>query len=96
VINLSFRLIRCELMMNEEEQEDLPQIEERPSSSNLELEYDTDGSSESDSSDKEVVSPLAVGSAKPVKGEAFCDCYKTGREKECICGEDDACTKFFS
>ena len=80
--------------MNEEDREDSPQVEERPSSSNLEIEYDTDGSSESDSSDKEVVSPLAVGSAKPVKGEAFCDCYKTGREKECICGEDDSCTFF--
>lgn len=80
--------------MNEDDQEDLPLIDERPPSSNLELDYDTDASSESeDSSDKEVVSPLAVGSAKPVKGEAFCDCYKTGREKDCVCGEDDSCKK---
>lgn len=77
--------------MNEEDSEDLPLIDERPSSSNQELDYETDGSSESeDSSDREVVSPLAVGSAKPVKGESFCDCYKTGREKECVCGEDDS------
>lgn len=25
------------------------------------------------------------------KGEAFCDCHKRGREKECVCGEEDTC-----
>lgn len=77
--------------MNEEESLYSVLPEERPPVSNLELEYDSDASSESeDGFDKEVVSPLAVGAAKPVKGESFCDCYKTGREKDCVCGEDDS------
>lgn len=25
------------------------------------------------------------------KGESFCDCHKKGREKECVCGEEDTC-----
>lgn len=50
---------------------------------------DTDASD--DNSDTgEICSPLTVGSARPVKGESFCDCYKTGKEKDCTCGEDDA------
>ncbi|KAL3876268.1 hypothetical protein ACJMK2_034135 [Sinanodonta woodiana] len=39
--------------------------------------------------ERDMISPLTVGSARPVKGEAFCDCYKTGRERDCLCGEDD-------
>ena len=55
---------------------------------------DTDASD--DNSDTgEICSPLTVGSARPVKGESFCDCYKTGKEKDCKCGEDDSCKNIF-
>ncbi|KAH3871773.1 SPRY domain-containing SOCS box protein 3-like [Dreissena polymorpha] len=66
--------------------------DERPSSSSAELDYESDESGETgDGSDRdEVLSQLSVSSVKPVKGESFCDCYKTGREKECVCGEDDS------
>ena len=29
------------------------------------------------------------GSAVPVRGEAYCDCLKMGRENDCVCGEED-------
>lgn len=87
-------------MINEDETEDSVLVEERPSSRQLDSEFETDDEIEveaEDGSDREegVISALTVGSAKPVKGESFCDCYKLGREKECICGEDDSCTYFF-
>jgi len=83
-------------MINEEEAEDPSVGEERPSSRQHDSEFETDDEVEveaEDGSDREegVISALTVGSAKPVKGEAFCDCYKLGREKECVCGEDDSC-----
>ncbi|XP_052779752.1 SPRY domain-containing SOCS box protein 3-like isoform X2 [Mya arenaria] len=78
-------------MSAEEDSEDVKSLEDRPASSNAELDYESDDSGETENSDREeVASHLTVGSAKPVKGEAFCDCYKTGREKECVCGEDDS------
>ena len=53
---------------------------------------DDDTDAGDDNSDaEEVCSPLTVGSARPVKGESFCECYKTGKEKDCKCGEDDSC-----
>lgn len=83
--------------MNEDEQEESSVGEERPGSRQQDSEFETDDDEvevEADEgSDREegVISALTVGSAKPVKGEAFCDCYKLGREKECVCGEDDSC-----
>lgn len=76
--------------MNEESTEDVCTAED-PNIGPLEDDYSSEDTSESeDGLDKEIISPLTVGSEKPVKGEAFCDCYKTGREKECVCGEDDS------
>lgn len=54
----------------------------------VEVDYDSDASD--DNSDAgEISSPLSVGSARPVIGESFCDCFKCGKEKHCTCGEDD-------
>ena len=56
----------------------------------VEVDYDSDASD--DNSDAgEISSPLSVGSARPVIGESFCDCFKCGKEKHCTCGEDDTC-----
>jgi len=80
-------------MSTAEDSEEPRYLEERPAGSSAELDYESDDSGGTEGSDRdEVASQLTVGSAKPVKGEAFCECYKTGREKECICGEDDSCT----
>ena len=55
-----------------------------------EADFDSDVSD--DNSDAgEISSPLSVGSARPVIGESFCDCFKCGKEKNCTCGEDDTC-----
>ena len=76
--------------MNEERPEIAFEDENLERRELLENLIDEDSDSD-DSSEREMVSPLTVGSARPVKGEAFCDCYKLGKEKECVCGEEDTC-----
>ena len=76
--------------MNEERPEIAFEDENLERRELLENLIDEDSDSD-DSSEREMVSPLTVGSARPVKGEAFCDCYKSGKEKECVCGEEDTC-----
>ena len=81
-------------MMNEDEPDDTLPAEEQQYSDYLENGADESSDSDDSWERESIVSPLTVGSARPVKGEAFCDCYKTGKEKDCVCGEDDTCMMF--
>lgn len=78
-------------MIDDEELEEIAAEinEEYVSGVNQDAGEDVDISSDSDDSSYKEMPPLTSGSARPVKGEAFCDCYKTGKEKDCVCGEDD-------
>ncbi|KAL5018598.1 hypothetical protein ScPMuIL_004320 [Solemya velum] len=48
------------------------------------------GDSDVSDSDDDWPTPHTRGSAIPVKGEAYCDCFRKGREKDCSCGETDS------
>lgn len=54
-------------------------------------EEESRGDSDVSDSEDDWPTPHTRGSAMPVKGEAYCDCFRKGREKDCSCGEIDSC-----
>ncbi|XP_052071353.1 SPRY domain-containing SOCS box protein 3-like [Mytilus californianus] len=58
-------------------------------SDSLTIQYSTSDLDSPISSDEDSIN-LEMINVKS-KGEAFCDCHKKGKEKECTCGEEDTC-----
>lgn len=60
------------------------------------IESDSDDSDSDDPPDDfeppyEFGNPISRVTALKSKTDAFCDCYKRGKEKDCRCGEEDSC-----